>query len=87
MFEPIEEGDISKTAVSNRWVPTWKIVDDKKCVQALLVATGYRNPDLKDGVADGSRRVRLRSSHLQVISPGTIGKLRIRSFDIRDAPP
>lgn len=59
-----------KPIVDTRWALTWKIVDSEKDAKARPVAKGYQGPDLGDGSVDTSGRVRLRSSHLQVISLG-----------------
>ena len=67
-LEPSKECDISQDVVSDRWVPTWKMVDGKKCVKARLVAEAPRGPDVKDSSANAPGCVSLRSSRLHAIS-------------------
>ena len=54
--------------VGTRWVLTWTVVDGVITVKARLVANGYQEPDLKDGLVETAGCVSLRSSHLQVVS-------------------
>ena len=60
--------NVSKKIAQTRWVLTWKIVDGREFAKARQEAKGFQGPDLRVGVVDTSGCVRLRSSHLQVIS-------------------
>ena len=66
--EPNTGGAPSKSIVDVRWVLTWKMVEDKKAVEARLVGKGYQEPDSKTGIVGASGCVILRSSHFQVLS-------------------
>ena len=61
------------------------MVDSKKNVGARLAAKGNQNPDLREGSVGTFGRVRLRSSHQQVISLAALTKWKIWSLDIRKA--
>ena len=61
------------------------MVNGEKCVKSHLVATGFQDPDLLEGVADTSGRVSFRSSHLQVVALGAITKWELWSLDIKNA--
>ena len=43
---------VHKQIAQTRRVLTWKMVDRKKCVEERLVAKGFKDPDLKEGLAD-----------------------------------
>ena len=45
-----------------RWALTWKEAEGKKTAKARLVATGYQDPDLRDGNIDTAVCVSRRSS-------------------------
>ena len=68
-----------------RWVLAWKMVDGEKAVKACPVATGYQDPGLRGGKVDAPGRDSFRSSRLQVISLGAVGKWEIWSLDIKNA--
>ena len=85
MFEPSSECNVSKQIVQTGWALTWQLADGGKSVEARLVAKGYQGPDLKEGVADFSGRVSLRSSHLQVISLRAVKEWELWSLDIKNA--
>ena len=61
------------------------MVDGQKSVGARLVARGYQDPDLREGLVDTSGCVSLRSSPLQVISLCAIKKWELRSLGSKDA--
>ena len=56
-----------------------------KKVKARLVAEGFQDLDLTEGLVDSSGCVSLRSSHLQVVSLSALNKWKIWSLDIKDA--
>ena len=85
VFPPREACKEQKRIVQTRWVLTWKMVGGEKCVKARLVAKGFQDPDLKAGLADTSRCVSLRPSHLQGISLSVIRKWKLRSLDVKNA--
>ena len=85
VFSPHSACAVQKQLVQTRWVLTWKIVEGKKRVTARLVAKGFQDPDLKDGLVETSGCVGLRSSHLQVISPSAIRQRKLWSLDIKNA--
>ena len=76
---------MQKQIVQTRWVLTWEMLGGKQCVEARLVAKGFQDPGLKDGLVDASGCVSLRSSHLLAVSLGAIRKWKLRSFDIKNA--
>ena len=61
-----------ESIVDTRWVPTWEIVSGNNEVAARSVAKGYQGPHQKDGLAEISGRVSLRSSRHRVISLGAL---------------
>ena len=71
--------------MGTRWVLTWKMVEGVKTVKARLVATGYQDPDLKNGLVETSGCVSPRSSHLQVVSLAALRGRRLWSLDIKNA--
>ena len=85
VFNPLHAGGVGTTAVDTRRAPTWEMVEGVKTEKARLVATGLQDPDLKDGVVDASGCVRLRSSHLQVLSLSTLAKWKLWSLDVKNA--
>ena len=74
-----------KQLVDTRWVLTWEMAEGKKCVKARIAAKGFQDPDLKDGLAETSGCVSLRSSRLQVISPSAIRNGKLWGLDIKNA--
>ena len=58
-------------------------MDGIKKVEARLVAKGFQDPDLTEGLVDTSGCVSLRSSHLQVASLSALNKWKIWSLDIK----
>ena len=68
-----------------RWVPTWKEAEGEETAKERLVATGYQDPDLKDGNVDIAGCVRVGASHVQLIPLGAVKKRRAWSSDITDA--
>ena len=56
-----------------RWVPTWKEAEGEETAKERLVATGYQDPDVKDGNVGNAGCVIGRSSH-QLLAP--LGALR-----------
>ena len=85
VFSPVKSNSLSKKSVDSHWVLTWKMVEGLKTVKARVVAKGFQDPDLQEGLVDTSGCVRLRSSHLQVISLSALKKWRLWSLDIKDA--
>ena len=75
--KPLKAGDIGAL--------TWAIVEGVKTAQARLVANGLQDPDLKEGVADASGCVTLRSPHLRVISLAALKKWELGSLSVRNA--
>ena len=71
--------------VETRWVLTWKDLEGRRTVKARLVARGFQDPDLAEGLVDTSSCVSLRSSHLQVISLSALKKWKLWSLDIKNA--
>ena len=57
----------------------------KTCAKASLVAKGYQDPDLQEGIVDTSWCVGLWSSHLQLISLRAIKEWNLWSLDIKNA--
>ena len=82
---PVPQKSATKGAVETRWVLTWKDLDGKRTVKARLVARGFQDPDLAEGLVDTSSCVSLRSSHLQVISLSALKKWKLWSLDIKNA--
>ena len=74
VFSSSEDGDAPMQIVQTRRVLTWGMADGAKCVKARLVAKGFQDPDLKEGLADTSGCVSLRSSRLQVVSHSAMRK-------------
>ena len=66
--KPLRAGDVGKTAVDTWWVLTWNTVEGVKTVKARQVAEGHRDPSLRNGIADSSGCVSLRSPYLQAMS-------------------
>ena len=85
VYSFMELGECDRDVVGTRWVLTWKVADGVKTVRARLLATGYRGPDLKDGLVETSGCVSLRSSRLQVVSLSALRGRRLRSLDIKNA--
>ena len=73
-FSPLSARKVQKQIVQTRWVLTWKMKEWQTCVKARLVAEGFEDPDLKEGLVETSGCVSLRSSHLHVISLSAIRK-------------
>ena len=71
--------------MDTRWVLKWKMAGGGGTAEARLVAKSIQAPDLKDGVADTSGCLSLRSPHLQVLSLSALKKLKLRSLDIKNA--
>ena len=46
----------------------WEVIDGKTAVVVRLEAKGFRDPDLREGLAGTARRVILYSAHLWLIS-------------------
>ena len=67
VFSPVSPKSVTKGVVETRWVLTWKDLEGKRTVTARLVARGFQDPDLAEGLADTSSCVSLRPYHLQVI--------------------
>ena len=85
VFSPVLSGKVTKDVVDTRWVLTWKDLEGKRTVKARLVARGFQDPDLVEGLVDASSCVSLRSSHLQVISLSALKKWKLWSLDIKNA--
>ena len=71
--------------MDTRWVLTWKDLEGKPTVKARLVARGFQDPDLADGLVDTSSCVSFRSFYLQVISLSALKKWKLWSLDIKNA--
>ena len=82
---PVPRTTVTKDVVETRWVLLWKALEGKRTVQARLVARGFQDPDLAEGLADTSSCVSPRSSHLQVISLSALKKWKLWSLDIKNA--
>ena len=82
---PVPQATVEKDVVETRWVLTWKDLDGKRTVKARLVARGFQDPDLAEGLVDAPSCVSLRSSHLQVISLSTLKKWKLWSLDVKNA--
>ena len=82
VFARRNECPASKKAEKTRWVWTWKIVDGEKCVEARLLAEGFQDTDVQEGLVDTPGCVSLRSSHVRVFSISAIKKWGIRSLGI-----
>ena len=67
VFPPDAACKVQKQIAQTRRVLTWEMAEGEKRVKAQLVAKRSQNPDLKEGLADTSGCLSLRSSHLQVI--------------------
>ena len=87
VYSPMEPGECDEEVVGTRWVLTWKVADGVKTVKACLVAKGYQDPDLEDGLVGTSGCVSLRPSHLQVFSLAALRGWRLWSLDIKNAFP
>ena len=74
---PVPQKSATRGVVETRWVLTWKDLDGKRTVKARLVARGFQDPDLAEGLVDTSSCVSLRSSHLQVISLSALKKWKL----------
>ena len=85
VYSPVPEKKVNKSVVDTRWVLTWKDIDGCRAVKARLVARGFQDPDLAEGLVDTSSCVALRSSHLQVISLSALKRWRLWSLDIKNA--
>ena len=85
VFSPVPQTTVTKDVVETRWVLTWKDLDGKRTVKARLVARGFQDPDLADGLVDTSSCVSQRFSHLQVISLSALKKWKLWSLDIKNA--
>ena len=85
VFNPLEPGRCTKEVVGARWVLTRKMVEGVKTVKARLAAKGHQDPDLKEGLAETSGSVSLRSPHLQVISLAALRGWRLWSIDLKNA--
>ena len=71
-----------KQIVQTRWVST---SEGQKFAEARLVAKGFQDPDLAEGLVETSGCVGLRSSHLQVVSLSAIRQWKLWSLDVKDA--
>ena len=85
MFSLLSARKVQKQIVQTRWVLTGKMADGQKCVKTRLVATGFQDPDSKDGLVETSGCVSLRSSHLHVMPLSTIRPWKLWSLDIKNA--
>ena len=54
-------------------------------MKARLATKGFQDPNLKDGLAETSGRVSLRSSHLQVVPFSAIRNWKLWSLGIKNA--
>ena len=61
------------------------MANGRKCVKARLVAKGPQDPDSREGLANTSGCVSLRSSHLQVVSLSAVREWELWSLDIKNA--
>ena len=77
VFSSVPQTTVTKDVVETRWVLTWKDLEGERTVKARLVARGFQDPDLADGLVDPSCRVGLRSSHLQVIFLSCLKKWKL----------
>ena len=85
VFSPVPRTKVTKDVVETRWVLTWKALEGKRAAKARLVARGFQDPDLANGLFDTSSCVSLRSSHLQAISLSALKKRKLRTLDIKNA--
>ena len=53
-YEPRKNGSVSRQIAQARWVLTWKMMDGQKSAKARVVAKGYQDPDLQEGLVDTS---------------------------------
>ena len=67
VFEQVKKGAPPKTVVDTRSVLTWETLGGRTNVGARLVANGFRDPDLNEGVVETAGSASLRSSTSQVI--------------------
>ena len=67
VFVPEKGGAPSGAVARSRWAFTWKQADARASVRARSVASGYEDPDLKDGQVDPPWRRSLHHSQLQVM--------------------
>ena len=74
--ELLQEGGETKSGVASRGPVLGKLLMARNA-QARLAAKGFQSPDLKEASVGASGRISLRSSHLQVISPGALKKQEI----------
>ena len=73
---PASWKNVAKDIADTRWVLTWKSVEGGRTVKARTVAPG---------LVGASSCVRLRSSHLQVVSLSALKKWKLWSLDIKNA--
>ena len=85
VYSPVDPGSRGKEVVGTRWVLTWKAADGVKTAKGRLVAGGFQDPDLENGLVETSGRVSLRPSHLQVVSLAALRGRRLWSLDIKNA--
>ena len=85
VFSPVKIGAQAEDLVDTPWALTWKEVDGVKTAKARLVAKGFQDPDLREESVDIAGCVSRRSSHLLLISLGSLKKWPVRSLDIRSA--
>ena len=62
VFEPLQAGDLCKSAAHIRWGLTWEMVEGVRTADARSVAKGSQDRDLKMGIVDTSACVGVRSS-------------------------
>ena len=61
------------------------MVGGEQDVEARLVAKGYRDPEMKNGLVEVAGRVSLRSPHLLALPSGALEKWEIWNLDIKNA--
>ena len=63
---PINKAHTKQTIVDTRWVSTRKVIDKTTSAKARLVISGFKGPDLRQGLVETANCVSLRSPHLQL---------------------
>ena len=79
VFEPVTKGALSENIVDTTRVLSWKLVGGDMDAQAQLVAGGYQDPYLKDGLAEISACMSPRAPYFQLILPGASKKWKKRN--------
>ena len=64
VFTPVKLGAFPRAVADSRYAPPWKMVGGKREMEARLVAKGYQDSDLKEGLVGTSGCVTLRPSLL-----------------------